>query len=114
MGVVFRSGAVRLRVMAADGRNSSQPDLICAAAVHACACMCVCICVYAGCASCGSKVYRGFTAVWRALKQLFSPKLWSVTVVLIIIWVSYNDGWAGQGCRQHRHMHIRGMSGWLQ
>ena len=27
-------------------------------------------------------------AVWRALKQLFSEKLWAVTVVLIVMWVS--------------------------
>lgn len=35
-----------------------------------------------------AKICRGFTAVWRALKQLFSRKLWSVTLVLIVMWVS--------------------------
>jgi len=42
-------------------------------------------CSYAGCSRASSKVYDGLVFVWRALKQLFSPKLWSVTVVLIIM-----------------------------
>lgn len=41
-----------------------------------------------GCADVPGKVYQGFTAVWRALRQLFSEKLWSVTLVLIVMWVS--------------------------
>lgn len=41
-----------------------------------------------GCADVPGKVYRGFTAVWRALRQLFSEKLWSVTLVLIVMWVA--------------------------
>lgn len=41
-----------------------------------------------GCADVPGKVHRGFTAVWRALRQLFSEKLWSVTAVLIVMWVS--------------------------
>lgn len=44
--------------------------------------------LHAGCQACGAKLCRGVTAVWRALRQLFSAKLWSVTLVLIVMWVS--------------------------
>jgi hypothetical protein len=52
------------------------------------------------------KVYRGFTAVWRALRQLFSEKLWSVTLVLIVMWVSaLGRGVHGGRSLRRRHGH---------
>lgn len=47
-----------------------------------------CFVTLAGCADIPCKLYAGVTAVWRALRQLFSAKLWSVTLVLLFMWVS--------------------------
>lgn len=71
-----------LLIHPADSRLSSCPRKH---TKFACCCFVFC----AGCSDdAPGKVYKGITAVWRALKQLFSAKLWAVTVVLIVMWVS--------------------------